>query len=152
MDQAAGDEYLPVETEEFWMREPFAGFGSSELRVWEGEPYLFHFTGLEIGGDLVDLGAQEGGVGNIVLQAFFSADIDTVALEVHAEKITLRVHFCQPDGVFAFAAGEFQGEGVIVAEESAPLAGHAFGILKDVGERFDRFEADEFFLAHEVQS
>jgi hypothetical protein len=31
------------------------------------------------------------------------------------------------------------------------LAGHSFGMLEDVGEGFDGFEADEFLLTHKGQ-
>jgi len=59
-----------------------------------------------------------------------------------------RIHFGEADGIFAFSAGQLQGEGVVIFEEGAPLPCHSFGILEDVGEGFDGFETDEFFLAH----
>jgi len=88
---------------------------------------------------------------NFVLKTSFGADVEAVALEVYADEIAVGMYFCQPDSVLAFAAGEFQGDGVVVAEEMAPLAGHAFGILKDVREGFNRFEADKLFLTHTRQ-
>jgi len=54
------------------MGEPFTGLGFPQLGIWKGEPDLFHLTGLKIGGEAIDLGAEKGGVGNIFLQAFLA--------------------------------------------------------------------------------
>lgn len=92
--------------------------------------------------------AQEGGIGDLFFQAFFCADVDAITFHIYAEEIMLGVHFGEADGIFAFSAGQLQGEGVGVFEEGAPLPCHAFRVLEDVGEGFDGFETDEFFLAH----
>ena len=92
--------------------------------------------------------AQEGRVDEIVFQAFLRADVDPVAFDVDTQEISLRVKLGQPDGVFAFTAGEFEGEGMIVLEKGRPFSRHSCRVLKDVREGFDGFEADEFLLAH----
>ena len=94
------------------------------------------------------MGAEEGGVGDVLFEALFCADIDTISFHIDAEEISIGVHFGEAYGILALSAGELEGERVVIFEEGRPLAGHSFGILEDVGEGFDRFEADEFLLAH----
>jgi len=98
------------------------------------------------------MGAEEGGIVDVFFQALFCADVEAIAFDVDAEKIAVGVHPGEGDRVFPLSAGELEGEGVAVFEKSGPLAGHPFGILEDVGEGFDRFEADEFLLAHRGQN
>lgn len=148
MNMSAGYQYLLVETEEFGVCQSFTGLGLSQLGVGEGEPNLFYFSRLEIGGESVDLCTEEGGVGNIFLQAFFGADVDPIAFEVYAQEIAMGVHFSQAHCVFAFTAGQLQGQGVVGFEESGPAAGHVFGVLKDIGESLYCGKTDQLFLAH----
>jgi hypothetical protein len=151
VDASAGDQDVLIDTDEFRMRQPPGGPRLSELGVGEGQPDLGDFRRVEIRRQFIDVGTQEGGVRDLFFQAFFGADVDAVAFHVYAEEIMLGIHFGQSDGIFAFPAGELQGEGVGVFEKDAPLPGHAFRVLEDVGEGFDRFETDEFFLAHEAK-
>ena len=151
VNTAAGDQDLLVDTDELRVSQPTSGPRLSELWVGEGQPDLADLIFDEIGGQLIDMRAEEGGIGDLFFQAFFCADIDTVAFHVYAEKIMLWVHFGEADGVFAFSAGQLQGEGMVVFEKGAPLPCHAFRVLEDVGEGFDGFETDEFFLAHEAK-
>jgi hypothetical protein len=94
------------------------------------------------------MGAEEGGIGDVGFEGLFCADVDAVAFDIDAEEVAGGVHSGEADGVFAFSAGEFEGEGVVVLKEVLPIPRHAFGVLEDVGEGFYGFEADEFFLAH----
>ena len=148
MDEAAGGQDVLIDTDKFRVRQPPGGPRLSELGVGEGQPDLADFRRVEIRRQFIDVGPQEGGVSDHFFQAFFSADVDAVAFHIYAEEIVLRVHFGQADGIFAFSAGQLQGEGVGVFEKGAPLPCHAFRVLEDIGEGFDGFETDEFFLAH----
>lgn len=151
MDASAGDEDLLVHPQELGMGEPFSRFGSPELGVGEGEPDLFHFTLLEIGGEAIDLGAEEGGIGNMLLEALLCSDVDTIAFEVDAQEIAPGIYAGQSNGVFAFSAGQLEGERVVVLKEPSPLSGHAFGILEHVGEGLYRSKTDQLFLAHLIK-
>lgn len=151
MDEAAGAEDLLIKANEFGMGETPGGAGFSQLGVGEGQPDPGDFVGCEIFGKFIDMGAEKGGVGDVGFETGFCPDIDPVAFEVDADEIAVGVHFGETDGVFAFAAGQLEGEGMGIFEKGGPLAGHSFGILEDVGKGFDRFEANEFLLAHKGQ-
>ena len=92
--------------------------------------------------------AEEGGVAELFFEAFFCADIEAVAFQVDAEKVSVGVHLCEPHGVFAFSAGEFEGERVGILKKPSPMSRHPFRVLEDIGKKLYRFESDEFFLAH----
>lgn len=152
VDAAAGSEDTLIETHEFGMGQAAGCTRLPELGVGEGEPDRGDLVFGKVGGQLVDLGAEEGGVGEVGLKGIFGADIEAVAFDVDAEKVAVRVHFGQTGGVFALTAGELEGNGVFILEKGVPLAGHAFGVLQDVREGFYRFEADEFLLTHKGQN
>jgi len=94
------------------------------------------------------MGAEEGGVADVFFQAFFCADVDAVPFEVDAEEIMVRVHLCEPDGIFPLAAGQLEREGMVIFEKGGPSPGHSLRVLQDIREAFDGFEADQFLLAH----
>ena len=130
------------------MGESFLCPGSPQLGIGEGEPDLFHFTRLEISGETIDLGTEKGGIGDIFLETFFSADVNTITFQVHAQEIAPGIHSGQSDGVFAFAAGQLEGQRVVILKKFRPLSCHAFGVLKNIGKGLYRGESDQLFLAH----
>ena len=148
MYAASGGQDVLIDADKFRVGQPPGGPRLPELWVGEGQPDLADFRRVEIRRQFIDVGAQKGGIGDLFFKAFFGADIDAVAFHVYAEEIVLWVHFGEADGIFAFSAGQLQGEGVGVFEKGAPLPCHAFRVLEDIGEGFDGFETDEFFLAH----
>lgn len=94
------------------------------------------------------MGPQEGGVADVLLEALFRTDVEAVAFDIDPEEVAIGVHLGQADGIFALAAGQFEGEGVVIFEKGGPAACHPFRVLEDIGKGFQRFEPDEFLLAH----
>src|SRR6185437_1779543 len=151
VDEAAGNEELLIEPQEFGMREPPPRPRFPQLRIGEGEPDLRDFIRGKIVVDLVDLGAQECGVGDVLFETTFRADIDAVPFEVYAQEIPLRVHPREPHRIFPLPARQLECQGMLIFIKFRPLPRHAFGILQHIGEVFYRLESDEFFLAHGAQ-
>jgi hypothetical protein len=88
-----------------------------DFRSWgirEGQPDLGYFVPGKIIGQFVDVGSEEGGVGDVVFQALLSPDVEAIAFEVDAEKIAVGVHLGEADGIFTLSAGELKGEGMVV--------------------------------------
>ena len=111
------------------------------LRVGEGNPNLRHFPRTEEIVYHINPRAQESGVCDVVLQRLFCTFPDTRTLDVNAYKIALRVRLTECNSVFALAATEFEGDGIIIVEKIiAPLAlvlkilHHQFGGLHHIGE------------------
>jgi hypothetical protein len=104
-------------------------FGSLlHLRVGEGEPDFAHLVGSEEAVDNLDVRAQEGHVLQPVAENFGGAAPHAGPLDVHADEVLVGIESCQPHGIFAASAAQFQHDGIRVLEETAcPTAPHFAG-------------------------
>lgn len=105
-------------------------------RIGKRDPYLVHFTRSEKMIDDLDACAEESGVRDALFECIFSAFPETVAFDIHADKVSFRELPRQPDGIFAAAAGEFEGDWMVVPEMlHLPLAFQIDGLHTRAGER-----------------
>ena len=123
------------------------------LGVGEGDPDLADFVGREILGDVVDMGSQESNIVEVFGDRGFGTRPHAVAFDVHADVVDVGVEAGQSHGIIAFAAGELNHDGVVVAKDGLPISFGGFGILDvvRVGEGGILREFDEFGFAHGVQ-
>ena len=142
---------LSVQIEELIAAEAFASFVG--LGVGEGDPDLVDFVGREILCDVIDMGSQESNIVEVFGDRGFGTRPHAVALDIHANVVDVGVEAGQSHGIIAFAAGELNHDGVVVAKDGLPVSFGGFGILDvvRVGEGGILREFDEFGFAHGVQ-
>ncbi len=123
------------------------------LGVGEGDPNFMDFVGREILGDVIDLGSQESNIVKLLGDRGFGTRPHAVAFDIHADVVDVGVEAGQSHGIIAFAAGELNHDGVVVAKDGLPVSFGGFGILDvvRVGEGGILREFDEFGFAHGVQ-
>lgn len=93
------------------------------MRVGEGDPDFGHLVLGEEMLNLVDAGAKESHVAQAFLVALFQSAPNACALDVNTYVINIAVRTGQANRVFAFAAAEFQNDGIVVVEKVlVPLA------------------------------
>ena len=66
VDLSARFQYLLIQPKKLWMGKSFFQFAPPKLWVGEGDPDLFHFAGLKIFSDPIDLGAQESNICELI--------------------------------------------------------------------------------------
>ena len=142
---------LSVQIEELIAAEAFARFVG--LGVGESNPDLVDLVGREILGDVIDMGSQESNIIEVFGDRSFGTRPHAVAFDVHANVVDVGVDPGQSHGIIAFAAGEFNHYGVVVAEDGLPVSFGGFGILDvvRVWEGGILREFDEFGFAHGVE-
>ena len=149
--QGGGRCNLSVQVEELVAAEAFARFVG--LGVGEGDPDLVDFVGREILCDVIDMGSQESNIVEVFGDRGFGPRPHAVAFDIHADVVDVGVEAGQSHGIIAFAAGELNHDGVVVAEKGVPVSFRFLGILKI--ERVRKLvvlgKFDEFGFAHGVQ-
>ena len=114
------------------------------LRVAESEPYLLHFAWSEEAVDNFDVGTQKRYITQVFLYGLFGSGVHACAFYVNPYEVDVGEELGQSHRIFAFAAAEFEYDGVVVVEIAAsPTALHGEGLfghcriweLEDVGKR-----------------
>ena len=131
------------------------------LRVGEGDPDLVDFVGAEERFDEFHAGADERHVWERLLGGVFRAFPEPRALDVDADIVLFGEAFRQGDGVFTFAAAQFEDDGVVVVEHllfpvslQRMVAPQQFfrGGLHEAGERLVLPEFFQFAFSHAILS
>ena len=102
------------------MRQSLLQLTPSQLWIGKRDPDLFHFTGLKIFGDPIDLGAQESDVVELITLCDLGPHPESVSFEIDSDEISLRMQASQSDRIFSLATGQFQCNGLGIAEVVGP--------------------------------
>ena len=113
------------------------------LRVTEREPDLLHLILSEEAVNDLDVGTEEGYVGQSFFQCLLGTGVHAGSLDVDTHEVDVRIEAGQTDGVLALATAELQDDGIGVVEIGVapmPLHGEWFvaddtkRILEHIGE------------------
>ena len=158
VDYSSRGEHLAVYLKEVGACETLVDF----LHLWIGEcdPYLGHFSGGEEVWEEMDGGAKEGDVGETLVAYLAGSGPHACPFDVDAYEGAVGVGASHADGVFAFAASEFEGDGSGVVEdvlippapEGAGACGFEVGkgVLVDAWERLHFGELLELVFSHRM--
>ncbi len=149
--QGGGRCNLSVQIEELIAAEAFSRFVG--LGVGEGDPDFVDLVGREILGDVIDMGSQESNIVEVFGDRGFGTRPHAVAFDIQTNVVDVGVEPGQSHGIIAFAAGELNHDGVVVAKDGLPVSFGCFGILDvvSVWEGGILREFDEFGFAFGAQ-
>ena len=117
VQNAAGLENAGIAVQKSWLRKPVFGAFEFDLRVGEGDPYFRHLTRGKSPFDQFDLHAQKGHIFQPLVQGRFGAAPHPGTFDVDAYEIFVRILAGQGYGIIAFAATQFQNQGIAVAKK-----------------------------------
>lgn len=94
------------------------------LGIGERNPNFLHFVFCEIVRDVIDVRSQKTNIGKVFDECRFGPCPHAVALDINADVVNLGIESRQTQGIIAFAAGEFNDDGMVVAKKFVPMSFH----------------------------